>query len=226
MLSRAFNPNTFLAKVSDGKTVNQFQPGQIVFKQGEAADAVCYLISGRVKETVSNAEGREVVVGILEPGHFFGTDGIEGGVVRLSSVTAVRLSTVTMIENKVMKRLLAAEPTFAQLFTAYLLHHNTQIAKEKIDLLFNSTEKRLAQLLLVLAHFPDGPPQPISPEITQEMLSDMVGTTRPRVNYFLTRFRKMGLIHYNSRGEITVTGALLTAVLLDKASVSDDEGPH
>lgn len=205
-----FNPQTFLARVGEGKTITAHRPGQVIYRQGGPADLVFYLQSGRAKEVVRSEQGKEAVVGMLEPGMFFGTGGLDGGIMRLSTVTAVTQCIVTAITKDAMKAALR-QPSFAQLFMAYLLDHNSRIEAEKIELLFNGSEKRLAQRLLILAHVGEGPPQIIGPEITQEMLANMIGTTRPRVNYFLNRFRKMGFIKYN--GGISVQPALLRMVL-------------
>jgi CRP/FNR family transcriptional regulator, cyclic AMP receptor protein len=205
-----FDPKTFLAKVGEGKTITVHRPRAVIYKQGDPVDLVFYLQSGKAKETVASDQGKEAIVGMLEPGLFFGTSGLDGGIARLSTVTAVTECIVTAITKDAMKVALK-QPSFAQLFMAYLLDHNSKIEAEKIDLLFNDSERRLAQKLLILAHAADGLPQVIGPEITQEMLANMIGTTRPRVNYFLNRFRKMGFIKYD--GGISVQPALLTMVL-------------
>lgn len=218
MIPRGFNPRSFLGRVGSGKTITVHQRGDVIFKQGEAADLVFYLQSGRAKETVTTEQGRIAVVGMLEPGFFFGTNSLDGGELHLSTVSAVTTCTVTAITKAAMTNALR-EPNFSQLFIAYLLHHSSQIEAEKINLLFNSSEKRLAQKLLILAHVGDGPLQQIGPEITQEMLADMIGTTRPRVNYFLNRFRKLGFIKYN--GGITVLPPLLKAVLQETPGIKE-----
>lgn len=217
---RRFDPQTFLASVGQGKTITNHSPGEIIFKQGADADAVFYLQSGKAKETVESEQGKDAVVGVLEPGMFFGTSAVDGGTVRVSTVAAVTTCTVTAITIAEMKKALR-EPKFAQLFMAYLLHHNSKIEAEKVDLLFNSSEKRLARKLLMLAHVGEGPPQIIGPEITQEMLANMIGTTRPRVNLFLNKFKKIGLIKYN--GGIVVLPGLLRAVLLETPSLGGED---
>lgn len=220
---KRFNPKLFLERVGAGKTITDHEPGAVIMKQGTPADQVFYLQSGRATETVTSEHGKDAVVGMLEPGVFFGTSAIDGGVNRFSTVTALTRCTVTAIEKNAMKEALK-EPRFAQLFMAYLLHHNSKIEAEKVDLLFNNREKRLAQRLLILAHVgEEGMSHVIGPEITQEMLADMIGTTRPRVNYFLNRFRKMGFIKYNDDGILVMPG-LLRAVLYDKPGGSDDQG--
>lgn len=209
---RHFDPRKFVENVGSGKVITDHKPGHVIFKQGETAEHVYYLQSGRAKETVRSEHGKEAVVGVLEAGHFFGTSALDGGTVRLSTVVAVTTCLVTEITKDAMNRALR-EPRFAQLFMAYLLHHNSKIEAEKIDLLFNSREKRLAQRLLILAHIGDGGPQVIGPEITQEMLADMIGTTRPRVNHFLNKFRRLGFIKYDGGPGIEVLPTLLRAVL-------------
>lgn len=205
-----FDPKTFLAHVGQGKTVAAHAAGAVIMAQGTVADAVFYLQSGRAKEVVRSKPGKEAVVGMLEPGLFFGTSAIDGGKRRLSSVIAIERCVVTSIDKTMMHQALR-EPAFAQLFMAYLLEHNSKIEAEKVDLLFNNSERRLAQRLLILAHVGEGPLRLIGPEITQELLAEMIGTTRPRVNYFLNRFRKLGLIKYN--GGIIVQPGLLQLIL-------------
>lgn len=216
---RRFDPKVFLASVGEGKTITNHRPNEIIFKQGTEAEFVFYLQSGKAKETVESEQGKDAVVGVLEPGMFFGTSAIDGGTVRVSTVTTVTSCIVTAITIDEMKKALR-EPKFAQLFMAYLLHHNSKIEAEKVDLLFNSSEKRLARKLLMLAHVTEGPPEIIGPEITQEMLANMVGTTRPRVNLFLNKFRKLGLIKYN--GGIMVLPGLLKAVLLETPNMGGE----
>jgi CRP/FNR family transcriptional regulator, cyclic AMP receptor protein len=219
---RQFDPLAFLASVGSGKTITTHKPGEIIFKQGSHAELVYYLQKGKAKETVESEQGgKDAVVGMLEPGFFFGTSALDGAGARLSTVVAVTTCVVTAITISAMKKVLK-EPRFTQLFVAYLLHHNSQIEAEKVDLLFNSSEKRLARKLLILAHVGEGPAQIIGPEITQEMLSTMIGTTRPRVNHFLNKFRKLGFIKYN--GGIMVQPSLLKAVLQETPTI-EGEGP-
>lgn len=209
-----FDPKNFLQRVGSGKTITRRLAGTVVFKQGDHADHVFYLQSGRAKETVTSDQGKEATVGVLDAGHFFGTSAFDGGIIRLSTVVTVTECTITEITKTAMTRALK-EPRFAQLFVAYLLHHNSKIEAEKIDLLFNNTEKRLAQRLLILAHVGDGAPQMIGPEITQPMLATMVGCTRPAVNKFLVKFRRLGFIKYDDFLGIEVLPTLLKAVLQD-----------
>lgn len=216
---RRFDPQAFLEQVGAGKTITEHAAGAVIFRQNELADAVFYLQRGNAKESVTSEQGKEAVVGVLGPGLFFGTSALDGGRLRLSTVVAITPCTVTAISKAAMKAALT-EPPFAQLFMAYLLAHNSKIEAEKVDLLFNSSEKRLAQRLLILAHVGEGPAQLIGKEITQEMLAEMIGSTRPRVNLFLNKFRRLGFIRYN--GGIRVQPGLLRAVLQDTPGRKED----
>ncbi len=214
---KRFDPTVFLARVGEGRVIQKYQNRGTIFRQGEPAQEVYYLRTGSVREAVTLARGKEVTVGVLEPGQFFGTSGLNGGTLHTSSARALKESEVTVISNSAMKQALESEPSFAQMFMAYLLHHNSRIEAEKINLLLNRSEMRLAKLLLILAHAFEGPPQPISPEINQDMLAQMVSTTRPRVNMFMQKFRTLGFIDYSSAiSGIKVNQSLLTAVLNDK----------
>jgi CRP/FNR family transcriptional regulator, cyclic AMP receptor protein len=217
----AFNPHTFLAKVGAGKTILEFDKGQNIFEQGNAADTVYYIQKGKIKVTVLSDQGKEAVVGVLEPGQFFGEGCMNGHSLRISTTTAMEHCVVTAITKNAMVATLHDEPTFSELFTAYLLTRNSRIEEDLIDQLFNSSERRLARMLLLLANFgKERSPQPISPNISQETLAEMIGTTRSRVSFFMNKFRKLGLISYN--GHIEVHSALLTAVLQDKPEVKPE----
>jgi CRP/FNR family cyclic AMP-dependent transcriptional regulator len=210
-----FDAKVFLAKVGTGKTILNFQKNQNVFKQGEPADTVFYIQKGRVKLTVLSEQGKEAVVAILEPGQFFGEGCMNGHKLRISTTTAMEDSVVTAITKPAMIKAIHDQPKFSELFMAYLLTRNSRIEEDLIDQLFNSSERRLARLLLLLANFgKEGSPQPISPNISQETLAEMVGTTRSRVSHFMNKFRKLGLISYN--GHIEVHSSLLNAVLHEK----------
>src|SRR6201747_2913130 len=218
----AFDPKAFLAVVGDGKTIIEFQKDQIVFAQGDAADAVFYIQGGRVKVVVISEQGKEAVVGIFGPGQFFGEGCMNGHSVRIATTTAMEDSLVTAITKTAMLATLHNEPKFSEMFMAYLLTRNSRIEEDLIDQLFNSSEKRLARLLLLLAHFgKEGSPQPISPNISQETLAEMIGTTRSRVSFFMNKFRKLGLISYN--GKIEVHHSLLNAVLHERPQIKGDE---
>jgi CRP/FNR family transcriptional regulator, cyclic AMP receptor protein len=210
-----FNQQHFLAKVGAGKQVLEFHKNQHVFEQGDAADTVFYLQKGRVKLTVMSEHGKEAVVAILEPGQFFGEGCMNGHKLRISTTTAMEDCVITVITKKAMLAALQDEPKFSEMFMAYLLTRNSRIEEDLIDQLFNSSERRLARMLLLLANFGKaGSPQPISPNISQETLAEMIGTTRSRVSHFMNKFRKLGLIDYN--GHIEVHNSLLSAVLHDK----------
>ena len=213
-----FDPQVFLAVVGSGKTIVEFCKDQIVFAQGDVANAVFYLQKGRVKVVVVSDQGKEAVVGILESGQFFGEGCMNGHSLRIATTTAMEDSLVTVITKAAMLAALSDQPKFSEMFVAYLLSRNSRIEEDLIDQLFNSSEKRLARLLLLLANFgKEGNPQPIVPNISQETLAEMIGTTRSRVSFFLNKFRKLGLISYN--GKIEVNSSLLHAVLYDKPEI-------
>jgi CRP/FNR family transcriptional regulator, cyclic AMP receptor protein len=217
-----FDPQVFLAKMGDGKTVLKFDEGQNVFEQGDVADTVYYIQKGRIKLTVLSDQGKEAVVGILEPTQFFGEGCLNGHKLRIATTTAMEVAVITAITKPAMIAALHDEPTFSEMFITYLLSRNSRIEEDLIDQLFNSSERRLARMLLLLANFgKEGSPQPISPHIRQETLAEMIGTTRSRVNFFMNKFRKLGLISYN--GHIEVHSALLTAVLQEKPQLKEDE---
>jgi len=214
----AFNPKTFLAIVGEGKSILEFRKDQVVFAQGDAADAVFYIQKGRVKVVVISEQGKEAVVGIFGPGQFFGEGCLNGHALRIATTTAMENCLVTAITKTAMIAALHDQPKFSEMFMAYLLTRNSRIEEDLIDQLFNSSEKRLARLLLLLANFgKEGSPQPITPNISQETLAEMIGTTRSRVSFFMNRFRKLGFISYN--GKIEVNSSLLNAVLYDKPEI-------
>jgi CRP/FNR family transcriptional regulator, cyclic AMP receptor protein len=217
-----FNAKAFLAKVGTGKTILNFQKNQHVFKQGEPADTVFYIQKGRVKLTVLSEQGKEAVVAILESGQFFGEGCMNGHKLRISTTTAMEDCVITAITKPSMIKAIHDQPNFSELFMAYLLTRNNRIEEDLIDQLFNSSERRLARLLLLLANFgKEGSPQPISPKISQVTLAEMVGTTRSRVSHFMNKFRKLGLISYN--GHIEVHSSLLSAVLHEKPLLKERE---
>jgi CRP/FNR family transcriptional regulator, cyclic AMP receptor protein len=205
-----FDPQAFLAEVGEGKTVSTFRKNEIVFSQGDAANTVFYIQKGRVKVVVLSEHGKEAIVGILEPGQFFGEGCLNG--------QPLRISTTTALEDCVA---LHDEPRFSELFMAYLLTRNSRIEADLVDQLFNSSEKRLARLLLLLANFGnDGSLQPIKVQVSQETLAEMIGTTRSRVSFFMNKFRKLGFISYN--GKIEVHNSLLNVVLHDTPQIQRD----
>jgi CRP/FNR family cyclic AMP-dependent transcriptional regulator len=215
---RAFDPKAFLAKVGEGKTIVEYLKDQVVFAQGDVADTIYYIQKGRLKVVVISEQGKEAVVGILEPGQFFGEGCMNGHALRIATTTAMEACLVTVISKTAMLAAIHSEPKFSEMFMAYLLTRNSRIEEDLIDQLFNSSEKRLARLLLLLANFgKEGSPQPISPNISQETLAEMIGTTRSRVSFFMNKFRKLGFISYN--GKIEVHNSLLNAVLYDKPEI-------
>jgi len=218
---QAFDPKEFLAKVGEGKTIVQFRKDQVVFAQGDAADTVFYIQKGRVKVVVISEHGKEAVVGILGPGQFFGEGCMNGHSLRIATTTAMEECLLTAITKAAMLATLHSQPKFSELFMTYLLTRNSRIEEDLIDQLFNSSEKRLARLLLLLANFgKEGSPQPISPNISQETLAEMIGTTRSRVSHFMNKFRKLGFISYN--GKIEVNSSLLNAILYDKPEIRSE----
>ena len=222
LASKGFDPKAFLSKVGTGKTILKFEKNQHVFEQGDAADAVFYIQKGSVKLTVLSEHGKEAVVGILEPGQFFGEGCLNGHPLRIATTTAMEECVITSITKEAMIASLHNEPKFSELFMAYLLTRNSRVEEDLIDQLFNSSEKRLARLLLLLAHFgKEGRPQPILLDMSQETLAEMIGTTRSRVSYFMNKFRKLGLISYN--GKIEVHNSLLNAVLHEKPELERDD---
>ena len=220
-IKNSFDPLAFLAKVGTGKTISVYRKDQIIFSQGEVADTIFYIQKGGVKVVVLSDQGKEAVVGILEPGLFFGEGCMNGHSLRIATSTATEESLITSISKSAMVAVLHDEPKFSELFVAYLLTRNSRVEDDLIDQLFNSSEKRLARLLLLLAKFgKEGSPTPISPNISQETLAEMIGTTRSRVSFFMNKFRKLGLISYN--GKIEVHNSLLDAVLREKPQLQRD----
>jgi CRP-like cAMP-binding protein len=218
----SFDPKIFLAKVGAGKTILHLHKEESIFAQGDVADSVFYIQKGRVKLTVLSPQGKEAVVAILEPGQFFCEGCLNGHKLRIATTTAMEECLITSITKEATIALLHTEPNFSELFMAYLLTRNSRVEEDLIDQLFNSSEKRLARLLLLLAHFgKEGSPQPIKPAISQETLAEMIGTTRSRVSFFMNKFRKLGLIDYN--GKIEVHNSLLNAVLHDKPQIHRDK---
>jgi CRP-like cAMP-binding protein len=215
-----FDAKVFIAKVGAGKTILEFHKNQHVFEQGDIADTVFYIQKGEVKLTVMSEQGKEAVVAILGPGQFFGEGCMNGHKLRISTTTAMEDSVITSVTKEAMLATLHDEPKFSEMFMAYLLTRNSRIEEDLIDQLFNSSERRLARMLLLLANFGKaGSPQLISPNISQETLAEMVGTTRSRVSHFMNKFRKLGLIDYN--GHIEVHNSLLSAVLHEKPLVKE-----
>ena len=209
-----FDSETFLSKVGHGKTILKIKKKQIIFSQGDAADAVFYIQNGKIKLTVVSKKGKEAVVAILGSADFFGEGCLTMQHVRMATATALDDATIVRIEKTAMIRVLHDEPVFSELFMAYLLSRNIRIEEDLVDQLFNSSEKRLARILLLLACFgKESLTEPIIPKISQETLADMVGTTRSRISFFMNKFRKLGFIEYN--GGLRIHNSLLDIVLHD-----------
>jgi CRP/FNR family cyclic AMP-dependent transcriptional regulator len=210
-----FDPEIFLAKAAEGQIVSTYQNHQVVFTQGDRSDAVFYLKAGKVKVTVVSQQGKEAVVALLGNGDFFGESCLTGQSQRMTSVVAIEECTIARLEKLVVVRTLHEEPAFAELFIAYLLTRNLRMEGDLVDQLFNSSEKRLARLLLILANFgKHGSSPTIIPKVSQETLAEMVGTTRSRTSHFMNKFRRLGLIDYNGH-TTTVNRSLLNVVLYD-----------
>ena len=209
-----FDPHAFLATFGQGRKFVPFQKKQTIFAQGDLADAVFYIQTGKVKLTVVSKTGKEATIGILGEGDFFGEGSLAGQALRMGSATAMTDCAVLRIDKKAMMEALHREHEFSDLFVAYLLARNIRYEEDLVDQLFNSSEKRLARILLLLAHFgKEGKPETVVPKISQEMLAEMIGTTRSRVSFFMNRFRHLGFIHYN--GGMQVHSSLLNVVLHD-----------
>jgi CRP/FNR family cyclic AMP-dependent transcriptional regulator len=211
---RKFDPQTFLSTIDGGRTITAAPKKQTIFAQGDSSDAVFYIQGGRVKLTVVANSGKEATIGILSEGDFFGEGCLAGQPLRMCSATAVTDCSLMRIDKKSMMEVLHREHAFSDMFVAYLLARNIRYEENLVDQRFNSSEKRLARILLQLAHFgKDGKPEVAIPKISQETLAEMVGTTRSRVNLFMNRFRKLGFVRYN--GGLEVHRSLLNVVLHD-----------
>src|SRR5438876_8596837 len=209
-----FDPKVFLSKVNGGRAISDYRKDQIVYTQGESADAVFYIRSGKVKSTVVSEQGKEAVVALLGTGDFFGEGCLTGQPLRLATVSAMTECVIVRIAKADITRVIHDEPAFAELFIAHLLARNSRVEEDLVDQLFNSSEKRLARILLLLANFgKEGRPEPVVPKISQEMLAEMVGTTRSRISHFMNKFRKLGFLDYN--GRLEVHSSLLHVVLHD-----------
>ncbi len=209
-----FNPQAFLATIGEGRKIQTFPKKQAIYTQGDPADAIFYIQKGKIKLTVVSKSGKEATIGILNEGDFFGEGSLAGQSLRMGSASALTGCEILRINKKAMMEALHREHTFSDMFVAYLLARNIRYEEDLVDQLFNSSEKRLARILLLLARFgKDGVPETVIPKISQETLAEMVGTTRSRVNFFMNRFRKMGFIHYN--GGLHVHSSLLNVVLHD-----------
>jgi len=211
-----FDTKTFLSTIDGGRKIVAVPKKQTLFVQGDSSDAVFYIQKGKIKLTVVSKTGKEATIGILNEGDFFGEGCLTGQPLRLCSATAMTDCSVMRIEKKAMMEVLHREQTFSDMFVKYLLTRNIRYEEDLVDQLFNSSEKRLARVLLLLAHFgKDGKPESVSPNISQETLAEMIGTTRSRVSFFMNRFRKLGFIDYHARDELQVHSSLLNIVLHD-----------
>ena len=213
-----FDPKAFLSKVNGGRTISEYRKNQGVYRQGDPADSVFYIQSGKVKKTVVSEQGKEAVVAVLGAGDFFGEGCLGGQALRLGTVAALTECVIARISKADIIRVIHEQPAFAELFIAHLLARNSRVEEDLVDQLFNSSEKRLARTLLLLANFgKERKPEPILAKISQETLAEMIGTTRSRVSRFMNKFRQLGLIDYN--GHIEVHRSLLNVVLHEKPQI-------
>jgi CRP-like cAMP-binding protein len=213
---RDFDPHAFLATIGEGRKIVSFPKKQTIFAQGDPTDAVFYIQAGKVRLTVVSDSGKEATLRILSEGEFFGEGGLAGQPLRMGSATAMTDCELLQIDKKAMMLALHREHTFSDLFVAYLLGRNIRYEEDLVDQLFNSSEKRLARILLLLAHFgKEGAPETVIPKISQETLAEMIGTTRSRVSFFMNRFRELGFIDYHAGDALQVHSSLLNIVLHD-----------
>ncbi len=214
----SFNTKSFLARVGNGRSIGRYCKGQIVFSQGDAGDAVFYIQKGKAKLTVVSEQGKEAVIAILGADEFFGEGCLAGQAQRMATVTAMADSVIARLEKSAIIQVIHQEPAFSEKFIAHLLGRSIRVEADLVDQLFNSSEKRLARLLLLLANFgKDEAPEPVIAKISQETLAEMIGTTRSRVSFFMNKFRKLGFIDYN--GGIKIHSSLLNVVLHDLPDV-------
>jgi CRP/FNR family transcriptional regulator, cyclic AMP receptor protein len=215
---RPFDVSDFLSKMDGGRTLQTFRKNQKVFAQGDPADAVFYIQEGKVKVGVKSELGKEVVVALHGAGDFFGEGCLTGQLLRLATVSAMMDCVITRIDKAAMVSTLRDEPKLSEVFIAYMLARNARVEEDLVDQLFNSSEKRLARVLLLMANFgKEGKPEPVIPKISQETLAEIVGTTRGRVSTFMNKFRELGFISYN--GHLEVHNSLLNVVLHDKPHI-------
>ena len=216
----SFDPKSFLAMVGEGRSLGTYRKGQIVFSQGDPADEVFYIQKGKVKVTVISEQGKEAVVAILAADEFFGEGCLAGQAQRIATVTTMTESTIMRLEKAAVVDVIHRQPAFSEMFIAHLLGRTIRVEADLVDQLFNSSEKRLARMLLLLANFgKEGKPEPIIAKISQETLAEMIGTTRSRVSFFMNKFRKLGLIGYN--GGIHVHSSLLNVVLHEQPEIKN-----
>ena len=215
---RSFDTKSFLARVGNGRSIGKYRKGQVIFAQGDPGDAVFYIQKGKAKLTVVSEQGKEAVIAMLGRNDFFGEGCLAGQAQRMATVAAMMDSVIVRLEKAAIVRVIHDDPAFAEMFIAHLLARAIRVEADLVDQLFNSSEKRLARMLLLLANFgKDEKPEPILAKISQETLADMIGTTRSRVSFFMNKFRKLGLIDYN--GGIEVHSSLLNVVLHDEPHI-------
>jgi len=213
-----FDPKAFLSKINGGRAISEYRKDKTIFRQGDPSDAVFYIQSGKVKTTVVSEAGKEAVVALLGNGDFFGEGCLTGQPQRLATVSALTECVIVRISKTDITRVIHEEPAFAELFISHLLARNSRVEEDLVDQLFNSSEKRLARTLLLLANFgKEGRPEPVIAKISQETLAEIIGTTRSRVSFFMNKFRELGLIDYN--GHIEVHSSLLNVVLHDQPQI-------
>jgi CRP/FNR family cyclic AMP-dependent transcriptional regulator len=216
-----FDPRVFLAKADGGRTISKYREQQVVFSQGDPADAVFYIQQGKVKIAVVSERGKEAVVAVQGPDEFCGEGCLAGQPRRMATATAMTDCEIMRVEKAAMLRVLREEPAFSEMFVSHLLTRTIRVEEDLVDQLFNSSEKRLARALLLLANFgKEGRPEPIIAPVSQETLAEMIGTTRSRVSFFMNKFRKLGLIDYN--GHLEIHTSLLNLVLHEHPQISAD----
>jgi CRP/FNR family transcriptional regulator, cyclic AMP receptor protein len=213
-----FDPKVFLATVNGGRTISKYRKDQIIFSQGKPADAVFYIQKGKVKITVVSEQGKEAVVAILGPDEFCGEGCLTGQPRRMATAVAMTECEIMRLEKAAMVRVIHEEAAFSEMFVAHLLARTIRVEEDLVDQLFNSSEKRLARALLLLANFgKESRPEAINAKVSQEMLAEMIGTTRSRVSHFMNKFRKLGFIDYN--GHLEVHSSLLNVVLHEQPQI-------
>jgi CRP-like cAMP-binding protein len=216
-----FDPKVFLATMDGGRTVSNYRKDETVFLQGDPADAVFYILKGKVKITVLSEQGKEAVVAVLGPDEFCGEGCLAGQPLRMATASALTECKITRIDKAAIIRVLHDEPAFSEVFVSHLLARAIRVEEDLVDQLFNSSEKRLARALLLLANFgKEGRPEPIIAKVSQETLAEMIGTTRSRVSHFMNKFRRLGFIDYN--GHLEIHSSLLSVVLHDKPQIAAD----
>jgi len=222
-LARSFDPKAFLAKIGDGRRISKYRKDQIVFSQGDAADTVFYIQNGKVKLTVVSEQGKEAIVAFLGPDEFFGEACLVGQELRIASATTMTASVIAGLKKPAIVKIIHKESAFSEMFIAHLLGRSIRVEADLVDQLFNSSERRLARLLLVLANFgKEEAPEPMIAKMSQETLAEMIGTTQSRVSFFMNKFRNLGFISYGAGvdGQIEVHSSLLNCVLHESMHIN------